>query len=215
MRRWFTLSHITSLMITSIIPSIKIKEQEHLIQPLRVHSLLPDFKLEDVWRVPVTLAPTHSLRLFMDQFKVGEGQTVNKGMAGLLFRIRIFVGKVLKWDERVAHDHLVVGSIRFRYAQEENLTYADLPAPGSGSFIPVYQLENEILSEIENATVHAALHFSRVPAGPDAWTIHMAVYVKPKGWFGRLYMMLIKPFRLWIVYPTLMKVARKNWEKYL
>ncbi len=215
MRRWFTLSHITSLMITSIIPSIKIKEQEHLIQPLRVHSLLPDFKLEDVWRVPVTLAPTHSLQVFMHQFKVGEGKTVNRGMAGFLFRIRLSLGKVLKWDEKEQHDHLVPGSIRFRYAQQEGLTYPDLPAPGSGSFIPVFQLENEFLSEIENATVHAALHFSRVPAGPDVWTIHMAVYVKPKGWFGRLYMVLIKPFRLWIVYPALMNALRNNWEAYL
>jgi hypothetical protein len=194
---------------------IKIDEHEHLIQPLRVHSLLSDFELEDVWRVPVNLASTHSLQLFMDQFAKTNATLVSKGMTGLLFRIRLFMGRLFKWDEKLVHDYLIPGSIRFRYAQQENLTYHDLPHPGSGSFIPVYKLENEFLSEIENSTVQGALHFSRVPCGQDRWTIHMAVYVKPKGWFGKSYMLFIKPFRLWIVYPSLMNSAREYWEAYL
>ena len=202
-------------MANLIYPSTKIDEHEHLIQPLRVHSLLSDFELEDVWRVPVNLASTHSLQLFMDQFAKTNAKLVNRGMTGLLFRIRLFMGRLLKWDEKLLHDNLIPGSIRFRYAQQENLTYDDLPDPGTGSFIPVYKLENEFLSEIENRTVHGALHLSRVPSGPGSWTIHMAVYVKPKGWFGKSYMLLIKPFRLWIVYPALMNAVRKNWEAYL
>jgi hypothetical protein len=43
----------------------------------------------------------------------------------------------------------------------------------------------------------------------------MAVYVKPKGLLGKLYMKLIKPFRHWIVYPALMKEAKVCWERYL
>lgn len=122
---------------------------------------------------------------------------------------------MFKWDEKLEQNHLIPGSIRHRYAQQEKLTYNDLPHPGSGSFIPVYKLENESLSEIENSTVHGALHLSRVPSGQDTWAIHLAVYVKPKGWFGKLYMLLIKPFRIWIVYPSLMNAARQNWEAYL
>lgn len=151
----------------------------------------------------------------MDQFAKTNAKLVNRGMTGLLFKIRLFIGRLLKWDDKLLQDHLIPGSIRFRYAQQENLTYDDLPHPGSGSFIPVYKLENEFLSEIENRTVHGALHLSRVPSGQDTWTIHMAVYVKPKGWFGKSYMLFIKPFRLWIVYPSLMNAARKNWEAYL
>lgn len=194
---------------------IRIDAQEHLRHPLRVHSLLSDFELEDVWRPPLTLDSTQPLQLFTDMFSAGSGNLAGKGLSGKLFRFRLFLGKLLKWDQRPAQDRLVPGSIRFRYAQEENLQYADLPDPGSGSFIPVYQLENESLYEIENHTVHAALHFSRVPSGPDKWDIHMAVYVKPKGLLGRCYMLLIKPFRLWIVYPAIMKGARQRWEEYL
>ena len=193
---------------------MKIHEQEHLIQPLRVHSLLSDFELEDVWRVPVTLTSAHSLQLFMDQFKATNSSTVKKGMTGLLFRVRFFLGRLLGWDTMTKHDDLVPGSIRFRYAGQENLKFEDLPDPGTGSFVPVYKLENEFLSEIENTTVHAALHLSRVPSGKGTWKIHMAVYVKPKGWPGNLYMMVIKPFWIWIVYPALMKGAKVNWEVY-
>ena len=202
-------------MSNPLLPKTKIDANEHLIHPLRVHGLLPDFELEDVWRIPVTLASTHSLQLFIDQFAKVNDNLVKRGATGLLFKIRLFIGRIFKWDKCPAQDRLIPGSIRHRYAQQENLTYNDLPAPGVGSFIPVYKLEGEHLSEIENSTVQAALHFSRIPSGTDTWTIHMAVYVKPKGWFGRSYMLIIKPFRLWIVYPALMKAAGKNWERYL
>lgn len=202
-------------MASLLYPSYKIDEREHLAQPLRVHSLLTDFELEDVWHVPVKLTSAQSLQLFMDQFTKTNESTVSTGITGLLFKFRLFLGRVFKWDEKVSQDHLIPGTIRHRYAQAETLKYDGLPAPGSGSFIPVYKLENEYLSEIENSTVQAALHLSRVPSGKDSWTIHMAVYVKPKGVFGKSYMMLITPFRLWIVYPALMRAARKNWERYI
>jgi hypothetical protein len=198
-----------------IFPKTKIDAREHQIQPLRVHTLLSDFELEDVWRVPVNLTSEHNLQLFISQFDKTNTTMVNKGVTGLLFRIRLSIGRWLKWDERHLQENLVPGSIRFRYAQQENLTYEDLPHPGTGNFIPVYKLQNEFLSEIENKTVQAALHFSRVRSAPDRWSIHMAVYVKPKGWFGKSYMLLIKPFRIWIVYPALMNAAKENWEGYL
>jgi hypothetical protein len=202
-------------MANLLYPEIKIDAREHLVQPLRVHRLLSDFELEDVWRIPVTLNSTQSLQMFIDQFDKMNATFVKKGVTGLLFRIRLALGRLLKWDEKSLQQNLIPGSIRFRYAQQENLNYDDLPHPGSGSFIPVYKLENECLNEIENRTVQAAVHFSRVRCAKDKWTVHMAVYVKPKGWFGRSYMMFIKPFRFWIVYPALMNAARKTWEGYL
>lgn len=92
-----------------------------------------------------------------------------------------------------------------------------MPAISNGSldFATVYILENEHLSEIENKTVHAALHFSRVSIGEAAWGVHMAVYVKSKGLLGKIYMLLIKPFRLWIVYPALMKIVKDEWELFI
>ncbi|WP_424961418.1 DUF2867 domain-containing protein [Ekhidna sp.] len=195
------------------INQIKIHKRFHLDQPWRVHTLLSDFDIEDVWRVPVKLREEHSLDLFLKEFLKSNEQTTQKGLAGFLFRLRLFLGKVFKWDEKNQVDHLLPGSIRERYARADNLIFEDLPEPGDGDFIPVYQLENEYLSEIENKTVHAALHIGRVKSNSD-YDIQMAVYVKPKGLFGKVYMKLIQPFRHWIVYPALMRSAKRSWERY-
>jgi hypothetical protein len=41
----------------------------------------------------------------------------------------------------------------------------------------------------------------------------MAVYVKPRGAFGKAYMALIKPFRYLVVYPALMGQVERAWER--
>ena len=43
----------------------------------------------------------------------------------------------------------------------------------------------------------------------------MTVYVKPKGIFGSLYMLAIKPLRLLIVYPILMKALKIQWNNFI
>jgi Protein of unknown function (DUF2867) len=195
------------------VSTIKISPGQHLKHQWQVHALCADFDLEDVWCVPVELGAQHSLQMFMDQFKKAEGELVKKGAAGLLFKLRLALGKLFGWDAQP--DPNRPGSIRLRYAQQQGLTVLQLPHPGIGSFVPVYQLENEVLSEIENDTVHATLHFGRVPLRENVWGIQMAVHVKPKGRFGKGYMLLIKPFRLWIVYPSLMRTAAKMWTQFL
>lgn len=194
---------------------IQIHEKYHLDHPWKAHSLLPDFELEDVWRVPVVLKEEHSLSMFMDQFRKSNTQIIQAGsVVGLLFKLRFFLGRIFQWDEKPETNHLVPGSIRERYALSENLSFENLPDPGKGDFIPVYILENEFLSEIENKTVHAALHLGRVRSDKE-YSIQMAVYVKPKGRFGKIYMQLIRPFRHWIVYPALMKLVSTSWERFL
>ncbi len=192
---------------------IKISSEEHLRHSLYVHDLLSDYELEDVWRFPIILQSEHSLDQFLTLFRSAGDQLSGKGLAGLLFRFRLFLGKLFHWDEQQPVDHLIPGTLRHRYAGREQLTFEELPDPGTGDFIPVYQLENEFLSEIANKTVEAALHISRVPQD-GVWVVHMAVYVKPKGGFGRFYMALIKPFRLWVVYPAMMRSAKKKWEHF-
>ena len=201
-----------------LIPKIKINNHEHLKQDFKVHALLSDFELEDVWRVPIVLTSDHTLHLFTAQFDGSMAKIINNGVAGFLFKLRFLLGKIFNLDDsNQLVDELIPGSIRHRYAQKEGLGLGDLPALNKGGldFVPVYRLENEHLSEIENKTVHGALHFSRVAIGESIWGIHMAVYVKPKGLLGKFYMLLIKPFRLWLVYPTLMKKVKDDWETFL
>jgi len=53
----------------------------------------------------------------------------------------------------------------------------------------------------------------RVPATGSRWSPQLAVYVKPRGWRGRLYLALIAPFRHLIVYPSLMRTLSRGWQR--
>ena len=192
-----------------------LNPSEHSKHPWKVHKLLPDLRIEDVWQLPVVMESNHSLALLQEQFAKASSSLTKKGVAGLLFRIRFFIGNLMGWDKKEVVAKLIPGSIRERYAQAEGLTFEALPEPGNADFTPVYNLEHESLVEIENATVLAAIHLGRVPLNETQFTVQMTIYVKPKGVFGNVYMMLIKPFRHWIVYPALLKMIAKLWKDYL
>ncbi len=189
---------------------------EHMKHSWRAHELLPDFEVEDVWRFPIEMAPEHSLIQFQNEMMTGLSHLQEGGAAGALFKLRYFLGNLFGWDdEPVINKALIPGTIRHRYAQEEGLTADEMPIPIGAEFTPVYYLENESLLEIENKTVHAALHLGRVPLSNETSTVQLAIYVQPKGLFGRAYMALIKPFRYTIVYPAMMRVVKKRWETFL
>lgn len=192
---------------------MKITTQDHLQHQWQVHQLLPDFEIEDVWKFPVKLEEHHTLEEFREEFKqVMDGLTQN-GFVALLFKLRFFIGGILGWDKEEERVHFKPNSIRERYAKATGLSFEQMPAPGKEEFSPVYALEKEALMEIENATVHAAMHLGKVPDG-ESYTIQMTVYVKPKGLLGAGYMAVIKPFRLFFVYPALLKVMGKRWANY-
>ena len=195
--------------------TMKVDNELHRDRPLYVHAFIPDFTLDTVWRVPVELKSHHTLQQFLDRFSKAGEELETTGLAGLLFKTRRWIGRVLRWDEKPVQDRLVRGSLRERYARREGLDLQDLPSPGEGYFVPVYQLQNEFLSEIENKTVHAALHFSRVAREDGTWEIYLAIYAKPKGIVGRLYLAIVRPFRHWIVYPSMMSAVKKDWDAHL
>ncbi len=192
---------------------MRIDGKEHLKQNWRVQSLLPDLRVEDVWLLPIEMEKGQSIEALNAAFVSALGQTSSQGLAGWLFKLRFFLGRIFGWeDEEKAIELLPEGSIRKRYAEQEGLTSLGLKEEGFGDFVPVYIKQREMLSEIENKTVLAAAHFGMVPKNNDKYAVHMTVYVKPKGMFGAFYMQLIKPFRLWIVYPYLMKMIGEAWE---
>ena len=194
---------------------MRISAQEHKKHQWEVHQLLADFRIEDVWRLPIIMESEQSLALVREQFSKTTKNIETKGPASWLFRLRLFVGHLFNWDKKISHTELIAGSIRERYAQKNGVVYDQLPDPGNGHFTPVYNLVQESLSEIDNATVHAAIHLGRVPIQNNRFKVQMTIYVKPKRIFGQLYMLLIKPFRLFIVYPFLMKSIKKEWELYV
>ncbi|MCW2752861.1 MAG: hypothetical protein JWQ32_272 [Marmoricola sp.] len=87
----------------------------------------------------------------------------------------------------------------------DDLTFSSLP------FSPLFQTADEFAAELSNATVHAVLHLAWVPGDDQRFQAQMAVYVKPRGLFGRAYMGFIKPFRYLIVYPALLRQLERRW----
>ena len=78
-----------------------------------------------------------------------------------------------------------------------------LDGKGSG-FRPVYAEPEEQLFRIENRTVVGFMHLSLADRRP-----RIAVYVRPKGRLGGVYMRLIDPFRRAVVYPGLLAAGRR------
>ena len=83
---------------------------------------------------------------------------------------------------------------------------------GSLPFTPLYLTDVEFAAEVSNQTVHAVMHLAWVDQGKGVYQGQMAVYVKPRGRFGRAYMALIAPFRHLIVYPALMRQLERTWN---
>jgi hypothetical protein len=78
--------------------------------------------------------------------------------------------------------------------------------------VPLYRTGDEFAAEVSNQTVHGVMHLAWVDQGEGRYQMQMAVYVKPRGLFGKGYMALIKPFRYWIVYPALMRQTERMWS---
>lgn len=192
----------------------RIDVNQHLQHAWRTHTLMPDFDIEDVWRLPTVLTADQSAVLARQTLFSGMEQLTQHGLVGLLFKLRLVLGRRFKWDDQPeTRITLRPGSLRERYAQAEGLTAAQLPPPTGADFAPVYQFDQECLDELENKTVHAALHLGRVPLDDTRFTVQLAVYVKPKGTFGRAYMAFIKPFRHWIVYPAIIRMIEQRWTQ--
>jgi hypothetical protein len=81
-----------------------------------------------------------------------------------------------------------------------------------GAFRFLYELDDEALLEIRNATVHAFLCTALRPSD-TGYRLFWAVYVRPVSWLTPLYMALIEPFRRFIVYPSLFRSVARAWHE--
>ena len=82
-------------------------------------------------------------------------------------------------------------------------------APGTpdGNFRLLYRFEDEQLSELRNATVHAFLSLS-IRQTSSGYLAYVGVFVRPVHRFTRMYMAAIAPFRRLIVYPAVIPECR-------
>ena len=188
-------------------PQISTQEFERL--PLRVHDFLAGVPLHDVWAVDL---PRTRSGITLDEFS----RTASAGLFTLspvvraLVIIRLFIGRLLGWDREPAETAWETFATRLTTA-DRSKSLAPAGAP-EGLFRVVYRFENEQLLELINRTAHAAA-LSALVERANAYRFYFGVYVRSVGRFTPIYMSLIDPFRKLVVYPSLLRSVRANWNQ--
>jgi hypothetical protein len=195
----------------------QISPTEFYALPLRVHTLLADVPLHDVWAVDL---PAHRDGVTLSEFLRRAGQDVCDSadaeinrfppVARALFRLRFFLGRIFRLEAEPKD--ALAASFGSRLTAEDRARSLVVSGMPKGLFRVVYRFENEQLLEIQNRTVHAAA-LSALAERADSYRFYFAVYVRQRTWITPFYMSLIDPFRKWIIYPALLKKIRATWNK--
>jgi hypothetical protein len=185
----------------------------------RIREIVPDFTLEDVWALPAH----GGLEDFQDLLELmasSDPANADSLPTRALWRLRDRLGRWLDLGEISAPDESP-GQLPIPGRGETSLA-GRLPADlrntaaavdfGSLPFVPLYRTDREFAAEVSNRTVHGVMHLAWAEQGEGRYQGQMAVYVKPRGLFGKGYMALIKPFRHWIVYPALTRQTERMWN---
>ena len=189
---------------------MRLPNDAHTSHPWRIHELIRDFRLEDVWALPTPGGPDDLPRL-VQQIAAGDTSTNPSRAARALFAIRWKIGGLLGWDSPDAGLGSRVPTLRDRLPVD----LRDAPSGPNFDTLPftsLYLLENEWAAEIANRTMHGVMHMGWVPDATGGYRGQMAVLVKPNGLFGSSYMTAIRPFRHLIVYPPMIRNIEREWR---
>jgi hypothetical protein len=176
--------------------------------PLEVHRLLADVPLRDV--TVIDLPGGGDGRTIADVRGLEEGRPSGGLLTRALFALRKLLGRVFGWDAP-RHDD---PSLSFRGRLPPELIQRSRQAPGAnaGPFRFLYELDDEAVLEIRNATVHAFLCMALRPSA-TGYRLLWAVYVLPVSRLTSFYMAIIEPFRRYVVYPSLFRSLARAWQK--
>src|SRR4051794_30293698 len=114
---------------------MKLRKSVHTSRPWRIHELVQDFRLEDVWALPTPGGPDDFPRL-VTQLSARWPREESSGAVSTLWTIRKKVGASLGWDDDDA------GATSLRDRLPEDLRDAPTgPTSKSLPFTPVYLLD--------------------------------------------------------------------------
>jgi hypothetical protein len=204
---------------------MRLPNAAHESGPWRIREIVPDFTLEDVWALPAH-GGAEDFQALLELMASSDPANAGSLPTRVLWRLRdrlgswFDLGRISAPVDGGSDD--AAGKLPIPGTSETTLsdrlpddlrdTAADLHF-ASLPFAPLYRTGVEFAAEISNRTVHGVMHLAWVDRGEDRYQGQMAVYVKPRGRFGKGYMALIKPFRHWIVYPALMRQTESAWNR--
>jgi hypothetical protein len=184
---------------------VRVSPTEFLALDLEVHARLRDVPLRDV--SAVDLPGGGSQRTLADAKRLLVATRQHPPLlTGALFGLRRLLGRVFDWDPPMSAEASGAGR------SSEDLRRRSLVPPGSmdGPFRLLYELRNESVGELRNATVHAFACMALVPRA-GGYRFYLAVYVENVSRFTPVYMAMIEPFRRLVVYPSMLKRLRDAW----
>jgi hypothetical protein len=190
----------------------KLPNSAQTSRPWRIHELVGDFHLLDVWALPTPGGPDDFPRL-VEIIASSDTEGSPSRAARALWAIRWKLGEIFGWDE------VREGDLPGEWQMLRDRLPADLreaptgPAFDTLPFESVYLLDDEWAAEVVNKTVHGVMHISWVPDGHGAYRGQMSIYVKPNGLFGKAYLAAIQPFRHLVVYPPMMRELERRWRE--
>lgn len=192
---------------------MRLPNGAHESRPWRIHEVVPDFRLLDVWALPVEGGP-HDLERLLEVVAGLDPLHAESLAARTLFRVRHRLGALFGWDDTTGELPIpgATGTTLRDRLPADLRDRATGPDLGSSGFVPLYRTETEWAAEISNQTVHGVLHLAWVEVADGHHRGQLAVYVKPRGVVGRGYMALIAPFRHLVVYPALTRQIEKAWN---
>jgi hypothetical protein len=204
---------------------MRLPNSAHESRPWRIREIAPDFIVEDVWALPTPGGADDFpalLKLMASSNPAGSSSLPTR----VLWRIRDRLGKLFDLggisDPAGSDAGDAAGRLPIPGTSETSLAERlpdDLRGTAAGMdfgslpFVPLYRTDDEFAAELSNRTVHAAMHLAWVEQSEGRYEGQMAVYVKPRGTFGKGYMALIKPFRHLIVYPALTRQTERAWQR--
>jgi hypothetical protein len=188
-------------------PQISRPEFERL--PLRVHSFMNGVALHDAWAIDLP-SPRSGITLEAFARQASERLCTPPPAVLALLNVRLFAGRLFGWD-RVPQPN-AVASFADRLSADDRARTLVPAGTRDGPFRIVYSFENEQLSEVINRTAHAAA-LSALIECENSYRYYFAVYVRDVSRLTPIYMTLIDPFRKSIVYPSLLRSVRGNWQR--
>ena len=190
--------------------SMRVKPAEFQKLSLRCDALLGDVPLHDLWAIPLADGgPGRSVREARAILFGHRHRPTSFAIRGL-FALRFALGRAFGWDDK-RHDPPDLSYVH-RLAEADRSKSRVPPGTREGPFRVLYVFDDEALSELRNATVHAFLVLALIPRA-GGYTLYLGIYVKPVSRFTTLYMALIDPFRRLVVYPALCRYAQRNWSR--
>jgi hypothetical protein len=187
----------------------RLPNSAHTSRPWRIHEIVPDFRLEDVWALPAS-GRAEEFPILVEGFVTADPAKTLPHAARALWSLRWKLGDLFGLDDPGSGIGSRVMTLRERLP--DDLRDAVGSEFDSLPFTSLYLTDDEFAAEIANQTMHGVLHLGWVAEG-SGYRGQMAVYVRPNGLLGNAYMAAIKPFRHMVVYPQMFGAMERRWHE--